>query len=397
MELIPTTKGGNKLAYQGHLYNSKITKNGKIRWACTNAFLKGCKGGLTTDVPMGNPKNIKPHISTCTPPAASVDVAKFRQQQRDTARQNPGIKTHDLLTTGMMNLSNDALLDLPQTSTMKRDLQRQKASTRPQEPQTLQDINIVHPWDTTCGANPRPFLIHDGGLLAGPNRIIVYAADDALRHLAQSDTWYLDGNFKSAPDIYEQVYVIRSKLDGGAISNVYAFLPGKQLAHYTELFAAVQQRIQAVGIPITVTDISVDFEIGAYNAFRNVFGPHIRVNGCFFHLTQSTLRKARDLGLGIYIQEGSQHLRRDFRTFAGMIDAMAFVPPGHLNIAVQVLQNNIPDPMLQPLLDYFVNTYVGPIIPNTVPPQKSPPMFPHNVWSVYMATSTTGLFNVLIK
>ena len=41
MELIPTTKGGNKLAY-----NKKITKNGKIRWACTNGFLKCCKGEI---------------------------------------------------------------------------------------------------------------------------------------------------------------------------------------------------------------------------------------------------------------------------------------------------------------------------------------------------------------
>ena len=73
--------------------------------------------------------------------------------------------------------------------------------------------------------------------------------------------------------------------------------------------------------------------------------------------------------------------------FAGKIDAMAFVPTGHLNIAVQVLHNHIPDPMLQPLLDYFLNTYVlGPIIPNTVPAQRSPPMFPPDIWNVYQRT-----------
>ena len=168
MELIPKTNNKrSNLAYQGYVYNSKITSNGKIRWACTNAYLKGCKGGLTTDVPMGNPKNIKPHIATCNPSAATVEVAKFRQQLRETARLKPGIKTHDLMATRMMNLSNDALLALPQSSTLKRDLQRAKASERPQEPQTIQDINIVHPWNTTGGVNPRPFLIHDGGVLAG--------------------------------------------------------------------------------------------------------------------------------------------------------------------------------------------------------------------------------------
>ena len=204
-------------------------------------------------------------------------------------------------------------------------------------------------------------------------------------------TWYLDGNFKSAPNIYEQVYVIRSKLDDGAVSNVYAFLPGKQLAHYTELFSAVQQWMQTIGVPINVREITVDFEMGAYNAFRNVFGQQIVVNGCFFHLTQSTLRKARELGLAIYIQDGSQHVRRDFRMIAGMIDALAFVPPGHLNIAVLVLQNNIPDPMLQPLLDYFLDTYVlGAIIPNTLPAQRATPLFPPNVWNVYHLTLRGG-------
>ena len=339
------------MAYQGHTYNAKTNKNGKIRWACTNFYLKGCKGALTTDDPMGNPKSFKAHIATCTPSGVNIEVAKFRQQQRETARRNTGIKTHHLLSTGLMNLSNEALVELPQTNTLKRDIQRQKALDRPREPQTIQDINIVYPWNTTGGANPLPFMIYDGGVMAGPNRVIVYAAD-ALRHLAQSDSWYLDGNFKSAPNIYEQVYVIRSKLDEGAISNVYSFLPGKQLAHYTELFVAVQQQMQAAGMPINVREITVDFEMGVYQAFRNVFGQQVRVNGCFFHLTQSTLRKARELGLGIYIQEGSQYLRNDFRKFAGMIDALAFIPPGHVNLAVQVLQNNIPDPMLQPLLDY---------------------------------------------
>ena len=387
MELIPTTKNGSKLAYQGYVYNSKITKNGKRRWVCSNAYLKGCKGSLTTDVPMGNPSNEKPHVSTCFPSAARIEVARFRQQQRETARRNPGVRTQDLLSTGLMNLSNDALVALPQTSSLKRDLQRNKASERPQEPLSIQAINIAFPWDTTGGANPLRFLIYDSGVLAGPDRVIVYAADEPLRHLAQSDTWYLDGNFKSAPKIFTQIYVIRSKLDEGAISNVYAFLPGKQQRHYAEAFSSVQRRMQLAGMPINVRNITVDFEVGAYQAFRNIFGQQVNVNGCLFHLAQSTLRKARELGLGPYIQEGSQHIRQDFRMFAGMIDAMAFVPIGRLPLACQVLQNNIPDPSLQPLLDYFLDTYVrGPIIPNTVPPQRTPPMFPPNIWNVFQRT-----------
>ena len=172
---------------------------------------------------------------------------------------------------------------------------------------------------------------------------------------------------------------------------MYAFLPGKDRILYTELFVAVQRKIQALGLAINVQTITVDFERGAYNAFRNVFGQQIIINGCFFHLTQSTFRKAVELGLRQYIVDGSPQLRADFRMFVGMIDAMAFVPLGHLHVAVQVLTQNIPDPMLQPLFDYFVTNYIyGPVIPNRVPPARAPPMFPPAVLNVYQVTLQGG-------
>ena len=65
-----------------------------------------------------------------------------------------------------------------------------------------------------------------------------------------------------------------------------------------------------------------------------------------------------------------------------MIDGLAFVPIGHLNIAVQVLRNNVPNPVMQPLLDYFVNTYV---IGQAGPPPQ-PPMFPPQMWNKYQIT-----------
>ena len=57
----------------------------------------------------------------------------------------------------------------------------------------------------------------------------------------------------------------------------------------------------------------------------------------FFHLKQSTFRKAVDLGLRVYIKDGSPQLQDDFRTYVGMIDAMAFVPIGHLKVARYLL------------------------------------------------------------
>ena len=92
------------------------------------------------------------------------------------------------------------------------------SSRPPAEPAMLADINLVNPWNTTRGANPLPFLIHDSGALAGANQILEFGADNALDHLASSDTWFIDGNFKVSPTIFAQVYIIRAKLDQGAVS-----------------------------------------------------------------------------------------------------------------------------------------------------------------------------------
>ena len=70
-----------------------------------------------------------------------------------------------------------------------------------------------------------------------------------------------------------------------------------------------------------------------------------------------------------------------------MIDALAFVPIADIPIALNVLQNNVPDPRVLPLLDYFVCTYIeGRPVPNANPPRPSPPMFPPTIWYVFKVT-----------
>ena len=72
-----------------------------------------------------------------------------------------------------------------------------------------------------------------------------------------------------------------------------------------------------------------------------------------------------------------------------MIDALAFLPIGHINLGVNALYNNILDPIVQPLLEYFVSTYVyGRVIPNANPPRRMPPMFPPAMWSQFTNTLT---------
>lgn len=376
MEVIKTNKGGDMLLYDGYRFTAKNRTGGvSIRWSCVRNKSESCKGAVSTDHFMTRSWNATDHNHERVP--EDTEIAKFRSSLKENARRYSNTSTGDILSTGVATLTPGAMVAAPQVATLKRDIQRQKASARPTEPKSLQEIQLGPRWTQTLGENPLNFLMYDSGP-AAPNRILAFAADDALHNLAAADTWFMDGNFKSAPSIFMQVYVIRCKLDSGAISCVYSLLPSKDRATYRELFTSVINRLNRLGLQIHVRVINLDFEQAAYGAFVQVFGPNIRVNGCFFHLTQNTLRKATDMGLRQYILEGSPALNADYRRFAGMIDGLAFVPIRHLNIAVQVLRNNIPNPVMQPLLDYFVETYVDG--------RAGQPQFPTEIWNKYQVT-----------
>ena len=127
----------------------------------------------------------------------------------------------------------------------------------PPEPATRRQLNFVGPWTTTGGDNPNTFLRHD----SGPNardRVVVFATDESLRALCRANTWFMDGNFSLAPPVFEQLYVIRAPLGTTCISCVYALLPGKTEAVYTQMLEAVSDACTALGFNAELARIWYD-------------------------------------------------------------------------------------------------------------------------------------------
>jgi len=85
-------------------------------------------------------------------------------------------------------------------------------------------------------------------------------------------------------------------------------------------------------------NFNLDFELAVINAAKLVFGNHINIKGCFYHLCQSTYRKVQELGL-------SQRYQKDesFRMFCAMIDSLAFLPLNKVQEGMECLKQNIPN------------------------------------------------------
>ena len=81
----------------------------------------------------------------------------------------------------------------------------------------------------------------------------------------------MDGNFKVSPTIFSQLYVIGAKLNDGAISCIYAFLPWKEQQMYNEM------KLNRQDMAWNVRTVNCDFQMCAHNAMWNVFGVNICV------------------------------------------------------------------------------------------------------------------------
>ena len=57
-------------------------------------------------------------------------------------------------------------------------------------------------------------------------RVLVFAARRNLRLLAKSDTWFVDGTFKTAPSLFVQVFTVHGMFKDHALPFVYELLTG---------------------------------------------------------------------------------------------------------------------------------------------------------------------------
>lgn len=193
----------------------------------------------------------------------------------------------------------------------------------------------------------------------------------------ESEHWFVDGTFSTAPNLFYQIYVIMAARFGGVHPVAYALLPNKQSATYTRML----NMLKDVEENLNPRKISCDFELAAITAFKDAF-PNAEILGCFFHLTKN-LKKH----LGEHHLIGRYNNDADFALQARMITSLAFVPIQDLDNAINELSAMLPLE-LEPLLQWFEDTYVGR--PNRHGNGRRRAFFGPEVWSVYNRVLTNA-------
>jgi hypothetical protein len=275
------------------------------------------------------------------------------------------------------NLMQAVQGQMPKPRAMRKVIQRKRKQVHaaPADPTDLTSLAIPDSYKSYEWAPGRTeqFLLVDTG--AGPGRILIFGREGNMTWCGEVQALYLDGTFKQAPPLFHQIYVVLAERNGFVFPLLYALLPNKRRQTYQILFQTIAQKWPT----LQPNSLSVDFEIAAFQEAQSAF-PNAQVFGCLFHLMRNMKKKLADEQL-----LGRYNTDAEFALQARMIVATAFVPINSIDAALDVLNDGQTglDPLLQPVLDWLEDNYVGRLHRNGT---RRNPIFPSRMWSMYERT-----------
>lgn len=366
MSVIESQTGRRKLYLDGYFYVRDRITDDCIYWKCEE-FKTKCRGRV---IDRGN-KLIKKgdHIHPGRP--EQVEVRQSLSEIRESARKTEH-PPQLIISTVCANVHERTQTLLPSISSMKRTVRniRAKGNHYPAAPSSLGELQI--PDDYRVTSNGTMFLLYDS---EDEERIIIFGTQKLMQLLKDASVWYIDGTFKTVPQLFYQLYTIHIKVGNAVVPCIYSLLAHKTERTYVSLF----QRIKSFMIDCRVEIIMSDFERAVVSAVKQTF-PNVIHKGCYFHFVQCLYRKVCALGF-----KKQYDTDPDFASAVKVLIALAFVPEEYIGNAFTVIveRKMLPNEA-QPLLQYFEQTWIGEHGRLGV----RPPKFPHSLWNLFTLLET---------
>jgi len=202
------------------------------------------------------------------------------------------------------------------------------------------------------------FLLYTGQ----EGKLLVFCAASELSVLYQTEYLVCDSTFEMAPQSAYQVYTIHGYVHDEGVPLLWALLPNKTTASYTELFTAVRNALLTAFRGIGQTSYLIcDFEMAAINAVTAVF-PELTIKGCSFHFRQALMRRLQNLGLRSVYHSETEY--PSVRNWLREIMAMSMLPSFAVPLAWQVMKqhpvtgSSTVDSQCASFAEYFNTTWV---------------------------------------
>ena len=341
---IKTSKNQTQLAINGFLFHKNTSCEDVIYWKCAKYKSKNCLArAKTVNNEVINLSGEHNHSGNMAHVEASAIMANIREDSKNNI-QTPT----DIVYNGISNINGAISTSLPSYNNMKRTVERIKKSISgiPSLPSSL--MTLILPPEYLLTDRGENFLLYDSGPCL--ERIIIFGTENNLRILIQNNHWYADGTFKTVPLLFEQLYTIHIIKNGVSIPAVYALLPNKTRAVYSNFLEKVKQ-LTGDFMPASIL---TDFESSFILSFKDIYGDSTH-RGCFYHFSQCLWRKIASINLKERYETDSE-----FALKLRHLNALAFVPCSRTIVYFErLVDSNFFDNETSELIDYFEDTWIG--------------------------------------
>lgn len=287
-----------KLFLIGHGYNFYRGNDTGITWTCATG---SCKGRVKTSNNILHViNNHLPQFCVANPVKVKVHKAKLELKQK--AENFTGLTPVQVTNEIFGSLSDEVVAQMP----LVRSSQRAIRNIRNGKNQSA-NYNCIADIDDL----PDEVLDFDGENIlcaivgSGNQRSFIFSRSDLLDIFAKAHDIHADGTFDVAPLLFAQLYTIFANFHGTITPVVYMLLHDKSQTTYS---MCIQKVIELLPHPPRFSRLTVDFEIGAINAFISQSN-NLAIQGCFFHFSQVILRNARlFIKLFIFVFRGANYI-----------------------------------------------------------------------------------------
>ena len=180
----------------------------------------------------------------------------------------------------------DICKGLPSDYSLATTLRRARRKLLPVLPQSRATIDLAN-------MPKASYVLIDHG---AEDRIIVIGKKRSMIDLCASDRVHMDGTFRSAPNMFSQLFIIHALVDGHVCPMLYCLLPAKDTAVYTLLFRLICDKAREFGLEFRPDVVWVDYEAAITRSIRYVLRGTV-IKGCYFHYCQALRRRYSREGL----------------------------------------------------------------------------------------------------
>ena len=360
-------RGHKTLIYRGfEFWYHKLLVDDSVVWRCSKHQSFKCKARVNAKdlLVISNKDPQHTHEGNQSTALARRAIGEMKLRLIDSLA-SPSATYSAVAST----LEDHVLMALPKNASLSRNLRRHRLtsqlSVNEGMPPIPVDLNFVVP------ARFMNFVLHDSG--PGDERLMIFGCRELLDGLARSPMWLADGTFKVVPSLFFQLYTLHFQFVAGINpAAIYALVKNKTRQTYDRILEVIIRLVPAASPKVILTD----FETAAMGSFRHTF-PEARITGCYFHLTQSVIRKINEVGLKIMYETND-----DIRQFLRCLASLSHVPPHDVEEAFDALVETMPMvEHMDEVVTYFEHTYVRGRRLRGRGENYGPALFPIETWN----------------